>query len=187
LGMAQYYRDLWAKCSEMLAPLTDLVGKWDYSKLDKAFIGQESAYSCKLQELPTGTSQWSSSLCTNKGSTHNHKICVSEKQYPKEVFLLRNLLRNIPYQSTGVSQQRIPNWWVLLRNLLEADILLAVTESSSHGTAAKLPPISPEITGCYTSIKLLGKLYHSFSTIEPNFKLIISSFNQQVYSISTNT
>ena len=27
LGMAQYYRDLWAKCSEMLAPLTDLVGK----------------------------------------------------------------------------------------------------------------------------------------------------------------
>jgi hypothetical protein len=27
LGMVQYYRDMWARCSEMLAPLTDLVGK----------------------------------------------------------------------------------------------------------------------------------------------------------------
>jgi hypothetical protein len=27
LGMVQYYRDLWAKRSEMLAPLTDLVGR----------------------------------------------------------------------------------------------------------------------------------------------------------------
>ena len=79
--------------------------RWQLLVVD---IGQESAYSCKLQELPTGTSQWSSSLCTSKGSTHNHKICVSEKQYPKEVFLLRNLPRNIPNQSTGVSQQRIP-------------------------------------------------------------------------------
>jgi hypothetical protein len=26
LGMVQYYWDMWAKCSEMLAPLTDLVG-----------------------------------------------------------------------------------------------------------------------------------------------------------------
>jgi hypothetical protein len=36
LGMIQYYRDLWAKQSEMLAPLTDLVGGCGYSKLDKA-------------------------------------------------------------------------------------------------------------------------------------------------------
>jgi hypothetical protein len=27
LGMVQYYRDMWAKRSEMLAPLTDLVGE----------------------------------------------------------------------------------------------------------------------------------------------------------------
>jgi hypothetical protein len=27
LGMVQYYRDMWAKCSEMLAPLSDLVGE----------------------------------------------------------------------------------------------------------------------------------------------------------------
>jgi hypothetical protein len=27
LGMVQYYRDMWARCSEMLAPLTDLVGE----------------------------------------------------------------------------------------------------------------------------------------------------------------
>ncbi len=27
LGMVQYYRDMWARHSEMLAPLTDLVGE----------------------------------------------------------------------------------------------------------------------------------------------------------------
>ena len=28
LGMVQYYRDMWTRRSEMLTPLTDLVGKW---------------------------------------------------------------------------------------------------------------------------------------------------------------
>ena len=32
LGMAQYYRDMWARCSEMLAPLTDLVGECGETK-----------------------------------------------------------------------------------------------------------------------------------------------------------
>ena len=32
LGMVQYYRDMWARCSEMLAPLTDLVGKCGKTK-----------------------------------------------------------------------------------------------------------------------------------------------------------
>ena len=36
LGMVQYYRDLWAKCSEMLAPLTDLVGECGQTKVTKA-------------------------------------------------------------------------------------------------------------------------------------------------------
>jgi hypothetical protein len=65
----------------------------------------------------------------------NHKIFVSEKQYPKRCFLLRKLLRNIPYLSKGVSQSRIPNSWFLLRKLLGEHILLTVEESSSHGTA----------------------------------------------------
>jgi hypothetical protein len=32
LGMVQYYRDMWAKHSEMLAPLTDLVGECGVTK-----------------------------------------------------------------------------------------------------------------------------------------------------------
>ncbi len=32
LGMVQYYRDMWVRCSEMLAPLTDLVGKCGETK-----------------------------------------------------------------------------------------------------------------------------------------------------------
>jgi hypothetical protein len=36
LGMVQYYRDLWAKRSEMLAPLTNLVGKCGQTKVTKA-------------------------------------------------------------------------------------------------------------------------------------------------------
>jgi hypothetical protein len=35
LGMVQYYRDLWAKHSKMLAPLTNLIGECGYSKSDK--------------------------------------------------------------------------------------------------------------------------------------------------------
>ena len=36
LGMVQYYRDLWARCSEMLAPLTSLVGECGQTKVTKA-------------------------------------------------------------------------------------------------------------------------------------------------------
>jgi hypothetical protein len=32
LGMVQYYRDMWARCSEMLAPLTDLLGECGETK-----------------------------------------------------------------------------------------------------------------------------------------------------------
>ncbi len=33
LGMVQYYRDMWAKISEMLAPLTDFVGECSKTKI----------------------------------------------------------------------------------------------------------------------------------------------------------
>ena len=42
LGMIQYYRDLWAKCSELLAPLTDLVGGCGQTKVTKAVLGERS-------------------------------------------------------------------------------------------------------------------------------------------------
>ena len=36
LGMAQYYRDIWARHSEILAPLTNLVGECGHTKVTKA-------------------------------------------------------------------------------------------------------------------------------------------------------
>ncbi len=38
LGMVQYYRDMWAKRSEMLAPLTDLVGECGETKATKKMV-----------------------------------------------------------------------------------------------------------------------------------------------------
>ena len=35
LGMVQYYRDIWGKWSDMLAPLTDLVGECGHNKTTK--------------------------------------------------------------------------------------------------------------------------------------------------------
>ncbi len=35
LGMVQYYRDMWVRHSEMLAPLTDLVGECQETKTTK--------------------------------------------------------------------------------------------------------------------------------------------------------
>jgi hypothetical protein len=35
LGMVQYYHDMWAKCSEMLAPLSDFVGECKETKAKK--------------------------------------------------------------------------------------------------------------------------------------------------------
>jgi hypothetical protein len=35
LGMVRYYRDMWVRCSEMLAPLIDLVGECEETKTTK--------------------------------------------------------------------------------------------------------------------------------------------------------
>ena len=36
LGMVQYYRDIWARCSGILAPLTNLVGECEHTKVMRA-------------------------------------------------------------------------------------------------------------------------------------------------------
>ena len=36
LGMVQYYRDIWTRHSEILAPLSDLVGECGHTKVTKA-------------------------------------------------------------------------------------------------------------------------------------------------------
>ena len=44
LGMIQYYRDLWARRSEMLAPLTKLVGECGHTKVTKAKGTKKAAW-----------------------------------------------------------------------------------------------------------------------------------------------
>ena len=44
LGMVQYYRDLWARCSEMLAPLTSLVGESGHTKVTRAKKNKKKAW-----------------------------------------------------------------------------------------------------------------------------------------------
>jgi hypothetical protein len=44
LGMVQYYRDMWMRRSEMLAPLTNLVGKCGQTKATKAKGTKKAAW-----------------------------------------------------------------------------------------------------------------------------------------------
>ena len=44
LGMVQYYRDLWARRSEMLAPLTSLVGECGHTKVTRAKKTKKQAW-----------------------------------------------------------------------------------------------------------------------------------------------
>jgi hypothetical protein len=44
--MVQYYRDLWARCSEMLAPLTSSVGECGHTKITRAKKTKRKAWHC---------------------------------------------------------------------------------------------------------------------------------------------
>ena len=44
LGMVQYYQDLWARRSEMLAPLTSLVGECGHTKVTRANKTKKQAW-----------------------------------------------------------------------------------------------------------------------------------------------
>jgi hypothetical protein len=45
-GMVQYYRDMWARCSEMLAPLTDLVGECGETKTTRMNKTKKKPWRC---------------------------------------------------------------------------------------------------------------------------------------------
>ncbi len=51
LGMVQYYHDLWAKWSEMLTPLTSLVGECGQTKVTKAKGTQKVPWHWDTKEL----------------------------------------------------------------------------------------------------------------------------------------
>ena len=67
-------------------------------------IGQESAYTCKLQELPTGTSQRSSSLCNSKGSTQITRYLFLRNNI-QNMFSSQKTSEKHPIQVQGVPQQ----------------------------------------------------------------------------------
>ena len=46
LGMVQYYRDIWARRSEMLAPLSNLVGECGHTKVTKANKTKKVPWHC---------------------------------------------------------------------------------------------------------------------------------------------
>ena len=49
LGMVQYYKDMWAKRSKMLAPLTDLVGECGQTKVTKAKGTKKLPWHCDVK------------------------------------------------------------------------------------------------------------------------------------------
>ncbi len=53
LGMVQYYRDIWARRSKMLAPLSNLVGECGHTKVTKANNTEKDAMALG-QDPPAG-------------------------------------------------------------------------------------------------------------------------------------
>ena len=67
-------------------------------------IGQESAYTCKLQELLTGTSPRPSSLCNSRGSTQITRYLFLRNNI-QNMFSSQKTSEKHPIQVQGVPQQ----------------------------------------------------------------------------------
>ena len=66
-------------------------------------IGQESTFTCKLKELPPGTSKKVFNTLFKTKKIQKIKIIVYEKQYTKDVFFLRRLLMGLIATSAFIS------------------------------------------------------------------------------------
>jgi ribonuclease HI len=75
LGMVQYYRDLWARRSEMLAPLTSLVGECGHTKVTKANKTKKRAwYWDEVHQI----------AFDNVKATIARDVCLAYPDYSKE-------------------------------------------------------------------------------------------------------
>ena len=75
LGMVQYYRDLWARRSEMLAPLTSLVGECGHTKVTRANKTKKRAwYWDEVHQI----------AFDNVKATIARDVCLAYPDYSKE-------------------------------------------------------------------------------------------------------
>ena len=75
LGMVQYYQDLWARRSEMLAPLTSLVGECGHTKVTKANKTKKRAwYWDEVHQI----------AFDNVKATIARDVCLAYPDYSKE-------------------------------------------------------------------------------------------------------
>ena len=73
--MLEYYRDLWARCSEMLAPLTSLVGECGHTKVTKANKTKKQAwYWDEVHQI----------AFDNVKATIARDVCLAYPDYSKE-------------------------------------------------------------------------------------------------------
>ena len=105
IGMINYYRDMWKKCSELLAPLTSLTStksKWDWTdKHQKAFDAIKKLILCKkLLSYPDLTKPFD--IHTNTSDFQLHAVI---SQNLKKIAFYRRKLNPAQMQYTTTEKE----------------------------------------------------------------------------------